>query len=168
MSQKLLGLIKTKALMIKINVITNNNNWYKIIKNPAIYITRKIDKINAFDKIFFKKDIYCTLLLSDNKEIKNLNKKFRQKNKSTDVLSFPFQTKEELNNLFKKENEIYLGDIIININKIKSKSLNSFKSKFDHLWVHGLVHLLGYDHKKEKEFLKMNQVEKKYLNLINA
>ena len=66
--------------MIKINVITNNSNWYKIIKNPAIYITRKIDKINAFDKIFFKKDIYCTLLLSDNKEIKNLNKKFRKKN----------------------------------------------------------------------------------------
>jgi len=154
--------------MIKINVITNNNNWYRIIKNPVNYVARKIDKINRSENLFFKKKIYCTLLLSDNKEIKNLNKKFRKKNKSTDVLSFPFQARNELNNLLKKEKEIYLGDIIINFNKIKNKNLNSFKSEFDRLWIHGLVHLFGHDHKKEKDFLKMNQVEKKYLNLVNA
>ena len=154
--------------MIKINVITNNNNWYRIIKNPVNYIARKIDKINNSENFFLKKKIYCTLLLSDNKEIKNLNKKFRKKNKSTDVLSFPFQARNELNNLLKKEKEVYLGDIIINFNKIKNKNLNSFKSEFDRLWIHGLVHLFGHDHKKEKDFLKMNQVEKKYLNLINA
>jgi probable rRNA maturation factor len=154
--------------MIKINVITNNNNWYRIIKNPVNYVARKIDKINRSENLFFKKKIYCTLLLSDNKEIKNLNKKFRKKNKSTDVLSFPFQARNELNNLLKKEKEVYLGDIIINFNKIKNKNLNSFKSEFDRLWIHGLVHLFGHDHKKEKDFLKMNQIEKKYLNLVNA
>ena len=154
--------------MIKINVITNNNNWYRIIKNPVNYVARKIDKINRSENLFFKKKIYCTLLLSDNKEIKNLNKKFRKKNKSTDVLSFPFQARNELNNLLKKEKEVYLGDIIINFNKIKNKNLNSFKSEFNRLWIHGLVHLFGHDHKKEKDFLKMNQVEKKYLNLVNA
>ena len=154
--------------MIKINVITNNNNWYRIIKNPVNYVTRKIDKINRSENLFFKKNIYCTLLLSGNKEIKNLNKKFRKKNKSTDVLSFPFQARNELNNLLKKEKEVYLGDIIINFNKIKNKNLNSFKSEFDRLWIHGLVHLFGHDHKKEKDFLKMNQIEKKYLNLVNA
>ena len=154
--------------MIKINVITNNNNWYRIIKNPVTYVARKIDKINRFENLLFKKNIYCTLLLSGDKEIKNLNKKFRKKNKSTDVLSFPFQDRKELNNLLKKEKEIYLGDIIINFNKIKNKNLNSFKSEFNRLWIHGLVHLFGHDHKKEKDFLKMNQVEKKYLNLVNA
>ena len=154
--------------MIKINVITNNNNWYRIIKNPVNYVARKIDKINRSENLFFKKNIYCTLLLSGNKEIKNLNKKFRKKNKSTDVLSFPFQDRKELNNLLKKEKEIYLGDIIINFNKIKNKNLNSFKSEFNRLWIHGLVNLFGHEHKKEKDFLKMNQVEKKYLNLINA
>ena len=154
--------------MIKINVITNNNNWYKRIKNPVNYITIKIDKINKFDKPFLKKNIYCTLLLSDNKEIKNLNKKFRNKNKSTDVLSFPFQERKELNDLLKKKKEIYLGDIIINLNRIKDKNLNHFKTEFNRLWIHGLVHLFGHDHKKEKDFLKMNQVEKKYLNIINA
>ena len=103
-------------------------------------------------KAFKKKSIYCTLLLSGNREIKNLNKKFRKKNKSTDVLSFPFQAKKELNNLLKKEKEIYLGDIIINLNKIKNKNLKDFKSEFNRLWIHGLVHLFGHDIKKKKIF----------------
>jgi len=154
--------------MIKVNVIINNNNWFKEIKNPVIYTKRKIDKINKSDKVFLKKKINFTLLLSGNNEIKNLNKKFRKKNKSTDILSFPFQTRKELNNLLKKEKEIYLGDVIINFNKIKTKNLESFKSEFNRLWVHGLVHLFGHDHKKEKDFLIMNQIEKKYLDLINA
>ena len=84
--------------MIKVNVIINNNNWFKEIKNPVIYTKRKIDKINKSDKVFLKKKINFTLLLSGNSEIKNLNKKFRKKNKSTDILSFPFQTRKELNN----------------------------------------------------------------------
>jgi probable rRNA maturation factor len=155
--------------MIKINVITNNVNWYRLIKNPVNYIRRKIDKINKLDKTFFKKNISCTLLLSGDKEIKYLNKKFRKKNKTTDVLSFPFQTKKELNNLLKIEKEIYLGDIIVNINKIKNKeNLNFFKLEFDKLWIHGFIQLFGYIHKKEKDFLKMNRVEKKYFNLLNV
>mgnify|MGYP001299457072 FL=1 len=154
--------------MIKINVITNNNNWYKSIKNPVIYIKRKINKINKFEKKFYKRNIYCTLLLSNNNEIKYLNNKFRKKNKSTDILSFPFQSKKELNSILKKEKEIYLGDIIINFNKVENKNLKSFKLEFDRLWIHGLVHLFGYEHKREKDFLKMNQKEKKYLKLINA
>ena len=154
--------------MIKINVITNNNIWHKLIKSPVIYINKKIDKINKFEKKFYKKNIYCTLLLSNNNEIKYLNNKFRKKNKPTDILSFPFQLKKELNTILKKEKEIYLGDIIINFNKVENKNLKSFKLEFDRLWIHGLVHLFGYDHKREKDFLKMNQLEKKYLKLINA
>ena len=108
------------------------------------------------------------MLLSDNKEIKLLNKKFRKKNKTTDVLSFPFQRKSELKKKIKKEKEIYLGDIIINLSKIKNKKvIKIFKFEFDRLWIHGLVHLLGYDHKKEKDFLKMRQIEKKYFDTIN-
>jgi len=154
--------------MIKVNVITSNNNWYRTIKNPSKFIKRKIDKINKFEKPFLKNNIYCTLLLSGNKEIKNLNKKFRKKNKSTDVLSFPFQSKKELIDLLKKEKEIYLGDIIINLNRIKKKDLENFESEFNRLWIHGLVHLFGHDHKKKKDFLKMDRLEKKYLNLINV
>ncbi len=154
--------------MIKINVITNNINWLRYIKNPNIYLDKKIKKLNLKIKKFKKKQIFCTLLLSGNKEIKNLNIKFRKKNKSTDILSFPFQTKNELKKRFKKDKEIYLGDIIINLNKIKNKNVKKdFRKEFDYLWIHGLVHLFGYDHKRNKDFFKMKKIEKKYFNLIN-
>ena len=155
--------------MIKINVITNNIKWFRYIKNPSNYLDRKLNKLNSKDNIFKKKNIFFTLLLSSDKEIKLLNKKFRKKNKTTDVLSFPFQTKLEFKKKIKKEKEIYLGDIIINLNKIKNKKvLKYFKFEFDRLWIHGLVHLLGYDHKKDKDFLKMSKIEKKYFESVNV
>ena len=155
--------------MIKINVITNYNKWFYYIKNPNNYVDRKIIKLNKKNKRFVKNKIFCTLLLSNNKEIKFLNKKFRKKNKGTDVLSFPFYTKQELKKKLRKEKEIYLGDIIINLNKIKrGDNLKNFKIEFDRLWIHGLTHLLGLDHKKNKDFLKMDRMEKKYFNFING
>ena len=155
--------------MIKINVITKNNNWLNYIKNPNNYLDKKINKLNLKEKTLLKRKIFCTLLLSDSKEIKFLNKKFRDKNTSTDVLSFPFQTRRELKKKIRLDKEIYIGDIIINLNKIKNKKkIKNFKIEFDRLWIHGLVHLFGYDHKKEKDFLKMQRVEKKYFNFINA
>ena len=155
--------------MIKINVITNNSIWLSYIKNPNRYLDFKINKLNLKEKEFKKHRIYCTLLLSGDLEIKALNKKFRNKNKTTDVLSFPFQTKSELKKKLKKDKEIYLGDIIINFNKIRSKKkIKNFKIEFDRLWIHGLVHLFGFDHVKDNDFRKMNKLEEKYLDFINV
>ena len=153
--------------MIKVNVITKNLSWYRYIKNPNSYIDRKIKKLNNKNKKF-KNSVYFTLLLSGEKEIKNLNRKFRNKNKATDVLSFPFYTKKELHKRLIHEKEIYLGDIIINLNKINDKKkLKNFKNKFNSLWIHGLVHLFGHDHKNEKDFMAMKRIEKKYSSFIN-
>ena len=150
--------------MIKINVITNNINWYRYIKNPNNFIDRKIQKLNLYKN----KNIFCTLLLSGNKEIKFLNNKFRKKNKATDVLSFPFPKKKELIKKLKKDKEIYLGDIIVNLDKITNKNnIKIFNKEFNQLWVHGLIHLLGHDHKREKDFIKMNRIEKKYIKIID-
>ena len=95
--------------MLKINVITNNKNWLNYIKRPNYYLDKKIKKINLEEKIFKKNNLFCTLLLSGNKEIKYLNKKFRKKNKITDILSFPFYKKKDLIKKLKKEKELYLG-----------------------------------------------------------
>ncbi len=155
--------------MIKINVITNNKNWLNYIKRPNSYLDKKIKKINLEDKKLKKINIFCTLLLSGNKEIKYLNKKFRKKNKITDVLSFPFYKKKDLNKKLKKEKELYLGDIIINLNKIENKNIKkNFEIQFNRLWIHGLIHLFGHDHKKHKDFKKMHQVEKKYFKIVNG
>ena len=153
--------------MIKINVIINNKKWFNFIKNPNNYINSKVKKLNQKKKKLKKNIFYCTLLLSGNKEILKLNTKFRKKRTTTDVLSFPFQTKKNLKKEMKKEKEIYLGDIIINLNKINTKdNFQNFKLHFDKLWVHGLAHLFGHDHKKEKDYKKMLKVETEYLKYI--
>ena len=92
--------------MIKVNVINNNISWFRFIKDPSRYIDKKIKKLNYKNKKLKKNRIFCSLLLSGNQEIKNLNKKFRKKNKSTDVLSFPFHKKERLKLILKKEKEV--------------------------------------------------------------
>ena len=154
--------------MIKSSVILNNRLWNKYFKNPEKYIDNKIQLINKKDKNFRKNTLFFCLLLSDAKTITKLNKKFRKKNKSTDILSFPFYRKKELAKKIKEEKEIYLGDIIINLNKLKfKKNRKNFINEFNKLWVHGLTHLFGYKHEKNKDYDKMQKIEKKYLNFIS-
>ena len=154
--------------MIKINVISNNAGWARYLKRPDIYIEKRIKNLNQKNGKYKKKDIHCTLLLSGSSEIKKLNKKFRNKNKSTDVLSFPFYSKKKLEKKLKTEKEIYLGDIIVNLNKIKNKkNIKDFKLEFNKLWIHGLIHLFGHDHKKIKDFDKMIKIENKFLSYLN-
>ena len=152
--------------MIKINVIIKDKNWLKYIKNPETYLQRKIKKIQN-DKFFRKKNYCFSLKLSDTKEVKFLNKKFRKKNKSTDILSFPNQTKNKLKKLDALNSEIYLGDIIINLKKINISSKISFYNHLNLLWIHGLVHLFGYEHKNFSSYKKMNNLEKKLLKKLN-
>ena len=153
--------------MIKVNVIVNDKTWFNYIKSPKLYIKKKISKIQK-DKFFLKKTNYSlNILLSGNNDIKKLNKQFRKKNKSTDILSFPFQDQDRLKRLIKKTNDIFLGDIIINIKKLDSSSVKKFKNHLNLLWIHGLLHLFGYDHRKYTNFKKIYKKEKKFLRKIN-
>ena len=148
--------------MIKVNVLSDEKSWSRKIKKKeklfnqvCSYFPKKFRFIN--------KKVYLTLLLSNNKKIKILNKKFRNKNKHTDILSFPFSSKIE--NL----KEIYLGDIIISFNYMnKPKNLinKEFKKKTIKIFIHGFLHLLGYDHLKHKEFKKMIHEEQKIFKSI--
>jgi len=154
--------------MIKINVIANNINWTKYLKDPNSFISKKVKLINNKNKLYEKNTLTCSLLLTETSEIKKLNKKFRNKNKSTDVLSFPFYKKDELKKKIKKEKEVYLGDIVINLKKIKNKNNKFFFiNNLNKLWIHGLVHLFGHRHKKDKDYYNMKKIEEKYLEYIS-
>ncbi len=153
--------------MIKVNVILNNISWKKYLKNPNSFIDKKIDLLNKKNKLYKRNTLICSLLLSGAKEIKKLNKKFRKKNKSTDVLSFPFYEKKQLNTKIRKEKEVYLGDIIINLSQVRNKNNKvKFKKELNKLWIHGLLHLLGYDHKSDTKYLQMQKLENKFSYLI--
>ena len=76
--------------MIKVNVEVNSKSWHKKIKNPKKYFSKKLKKISKIVKFFKGKNIIFTILLTSSLNMRRLNKKFRNRNKSTDVLSFPF------------------------------------------------------------------------------
>tara|TARA_B100002052_G_scaffold298878_1_gene333973 strand:+ start:2808 stop:3266 length:459 start_codon:yes stop_codon:yes gene_type:complete len=151
--------------MTIVNVAVNQKSWKKKIKNPKKYLSSKINKISKIIKFFKKKDIAFTIFLTNSLTMKKLNKKFRKHNKSTDVLSFPFYSLKNLKLI--KNKKIYIGDIAISYEIINSRSKNgNFFVEFDKVWVHGLLHLLGYNHTKDKDYLKMYRFEKKILNFI--
>ena len=137
--------------------------WMKHINNPEKYLKKKLKKAEKKISILKKNKLNFTLLLSGDNEIKKLNKKFRKKNKTTDVLSFPFYQKKKLYELIKKKKKtIYLGDIIINLNEIiKQGKKQSFQIAFDKIWIHGLTHLLGYRHNSNRDFSLMQKIENK-------
>jgi len=148
---------------MKINVKVNEKLWKFYLSRPDEIIKKKVTLLKKNIKFFSKKKFIATLVLSNTKEIKKLNGKFRGKNKSTDILSFPFNDKPSTK-IFKKNKKIYLGDIIINIKKVKKKN---FINNFDKLWIHGFLHLLGYTHKKDKQYKKMLKLERKYYNIVS-
>jgi len=151
--------------MIKVNVEINNKSWHKKIKDPEKYFDQKLKKIFKIVKFFKKKNIIFTILLTNSLNMKKLNKKFRNRNKPTDVLSFPSFTLKSLKLI--KEKNIYIGDIAVSYEIINSRSKFFFSlSEFDKVWIHGLLHLLGYDHVKNKDYYKMNKIEKRILNSI--
>ena len=151
--------------MIKVNVEITNRSWHEKIKNPKKYFNKKLKKIYKNLKFFRNKNITFTILLTNSLNMKKLNKKFRKKNKSTDVLSFPSFSQKKLKLI--KEKEIYLGDIAASYEIIKSRVRNdNFLQEFDKVWVHGLLHLVGYDHIKNQDYYKMSKIEKRILNSI--
>ena len=145
--------------MIKANVISGYSNWKKIIKKPNDYLKKRL-KILSKAPSFKKKNHEFSILLTNNKKFKYYNLKFRKKNKTTDVLSFPMKIKEK--------KKLYVGDIAISYEIIKERSKKTnFFFEFDKTWIHGYLHLIGHDHKKLNDFKRMSKKEKLILNYFH-
>ena len=145
--------------MIKANVILDYSKWKKKIKDPNNYLKKKLQILSKIP-YFKKKKQEFSILLTSNRKMKNLNFKFRKKNKPTDVLSFPLKNYIDKN--------LYIGDIAISYEIINKRSkLSNFFIEFDKMWIHGYFHLNGYDHKKLKDFKKMYKKENLVLNYFH-
>ena len=141
--------------MINVNVFSEEKAWSKRLKNKSLVFI-KICKALPKKYQFSNKKVSLSLLLSNNINIKRLNKNFRNKNRSTDILSFPSSKKIRITK------NTYLGDIIISyehIDKPKSQDLKLFKEKVIKLFIHGFLHLLGFDHRKNNDYYKMLKEE---------
>ena len=143
--------------MINIDVFSDERAWSKKIRKKE-YFFKNICKFFPKKYQYLNKKVSLTLLLSNNRGIKKLNKNFRNKNKSTDILSFPCSKNIKLNK------ETYLGDIIISYNfmdKPKSQKLKDFKDKVIKTFIHGFLHLLSFDHIKNRDYKKMLKEEER-------
>ena len=141
--------------MINVNVFSEEKAWSKRLKNKSLFF-KKICKALPKKYQFSNKKVSLSLLLSNNINIKRLNKNFRNKNRSTDILSFPSSKKIRITK------NTYLGDIIISyeyLDKPKSQDLKLFKKKVIKLFIHGFLHLLGFDHRKNNDYYKMLKEE---------
>ena len=99
------------------------------------------------------------LIFANDSYMKKLNSKFRGKNKTTDVLSFPLES--EL-----KRDSVFLGEVYVSLEQARRQAKEygvSLHKELQCLVAHGVLHLLGYDHQTKKETLEMRTKEELYL-----
>lgn len=102
----------------------------------------------------FDRDAEVSVTFCDNSHIKKLNKKYRDKDKATDVLSFPMYDFSEGFDADEADGELLLGDIVISVERAKEQAEevgNPFLREIAFLTVHSMLHLLGYDHEASVE-----------------
>ena len=148
--------------MINVDVFSDERGWSSKLKKKQTFFN---EVCKAFPKRykFSKKKVSLSILLSNNKKIKKLNKNFRNKNKPTDILSFPFSEKNKI------KKKTYIGDIIISydfLNKPKMQKIEIFREKLIKIFIHGFLHLLNFDHKKDIDYKKMLKEEKRIFKSV--
>ncbi len=114
--------------------------------------------------------LYISITLTTPENIRKLNKKFRNVDKETDVLSFPMFEKEEISNLKNLEYEEALGDIVISVDRVEKQAEeygHSFERELAYMVVHGFYHLMGEDHIEENDKKQMREKEEKVLESLN-
>ena len=136
--------------------VIEDNNLY----NDYDYLYEVIDYTLEHEKV---KNAIFSIIFVTNEEIHKINKEYRNVDRETDVISFAFEDNEK-----KSYNGIrVLGDIYISIPKMQSQALeygHSEKRELSFLCVHGLLHLLGYDHMIKEDEEKMFNLQEMILN----
>ena len=138
----------------------------KILKKNLVarFIEPKTSPMNWATTKTNQRKLNVNIILVDDKFMRRLNRKFAKRTGTTDVLSFEMGGDK---NIFKKGSEKILGEVYVNLDQAK-KNAQNYKSKFADevalLVTHGVLHLLGYDHKKKSDFLVMREKENEYLS----
>lgn len=120
----------------------------------------------AFKLLKLDFDPIISVSLIDDKQIHDINKQYRNIDRPTDVISFAFMDNENID-LKKAKGPIVLGDIYISIDHAKAQAKeygHSENREFCFLFVHGLLHLLGYDHMKKEDEEVMFPLQEEILN----
>ena len=120
----------------------------------------------AFKHLKLKFEPIISVSLVDNDFIHEINRDYRGIDRPTDVISFAFLDNEDRETLYKSKEPVCLGDIYISVDKAKEQAAeygHSIKRELSFLFVHGLLHLLGYDHMNEADEVVMFKLQDEIL-----
>lgn len=154
-----------------INLITNNEQDKVEICDDLLKLIKDIiSSCEEEEQITFENEI--SLTFTDNENIKQINKEYRNIDSETDVLSFPMYEKDELEEEKKSSDDFVkpLGDIVISLEKAKEQAIDfghSFEREVCYLVCHSMFHLMGYDHIDEEDKKIMREKEEKIMNKFN-
>ena len=139
--------------MQSISFNLDNPQWKKEFPEYKTIISDAVKKTFQSENVESQNN-YISVLLTSDDNIRELNLKYRNKNKDTNVLAFPIKESIEQKN--------YIGDLAISLEKIIFES-NKYKIKknkyLSQITIHGILHLLGYDHIKDDDYEVMNKIE---------
>ncbi len=149
------------------------NKWHDAIDNLEQYINIVASEVISYlgvDKLY--SNIELSVVLSENEFVKNLNNQYRGVDKATNVLSFPGEEfdNKDFTKLVAKTSILLLGDVVFAYEIIEEECLEQnkeFKKHFSHLLVHGILHLLGFDHEEDDEAEEMEFLEQQILKKFN-
>jgi probable rRNA maturation factor len=155
---------------IKITILKSCKKWNELKEINKKYMNLILRTVLSSHSNFDSVELVeLSILFTDNSEISKLNQQHRNKNSPTNILSFP-DTDELIYNKNDLDKELYLGDLALSYEQIMTESLESnisFYNHFTHLLIHGILHLLGYDHHNNEDAIKMESLEVKLLETLN-
>ena len=155
--------------MGKVKVYINDNQKSVKLPSGTRMLVRKACTATLKVENFIE-DAEVNVTFVDKKEIHELNLEFRSKDAPTDVLSFPGYEPEDIDVVKNMDDLMVMGDIIISKEKVIEQAEeygNTFEREFAYLLVHGILHLLGYDHMEEDEKAIMRDKEEEILGALN-
>lgn len=149
--------------MLDLNVI--NETKAKVSKKIFEDIFKSFNKVlkTKIDKKLGKRTGFVDLVINNDKAMHSINLEYRGKDEPTDVISFAYL---EVTDFKKEKGDIIAGDVFISIDTAKKQAKahkHTLKKEFEVLFTHGLLHLLGFDHKNDKEEKEMEKWAKKVL-----
>lgn len=140
----------------------NNNKEYELIIRKVLKQCFEVEKID-------RSSLYVNIILTTPDVIRKYNKKYRNIDMETDVLSFPMFEREELISFDTNVQEV-LGDIVISVDRVEKQAKeygHTFERELSYMVVHGFYHLMGYDHIEEQDKKHMREKEEYILDSIN-
>ncbi len=150
------------------DIVVKSKDWQSItnIRSKLRKLSQKIIKRTPLkDFLQAKNQLELTITLVNSTQMRKINQQFRNRDKSTNTLSFPAFEANKINfkKLAKTQDYLFIGDILFSLDDLRQEVLASYNKSFDghltHLLTHSILHLIGFDHVNNKDAEQMEELE---------